>query len=38
MRLGDPPTTERIDALRERVPDVEFKLMDDVASEWRDAQ
>ncbi|TQQ81289.1 hypothetical protein EGH24_09195 [Halonotius terrestris] len=25
-RLGDPPTTDRLDALRRRVPDIEFKL------------
>lgn len=35
MRLGDPPTTERIDALRERVPGVEFKL--DPTQAWDDA-
>jgi L-alanine-DL-glutamate epimerase-like enolase superfamily enzyme len=35
MRLGDPPTTERIDALRERVSGVEFKL--DPTTAWDDA-
>ena len=35
MRLGDPPTTERVDALRERVPGVEFKL--DPTQAWDDA-
>jgi L-alanine-DL-glutamate epimerase-like enolase superfamily enzyme len=25
-RLGEPPTTDRLEALRERVPDLEFKL------------
>jgi hypothetical protein len=33
-RLGDPPTTDRLDALRERVPDIEFKL--DPTPEWDD--
>ena len=32
MRLGDPPTTERIDALCERAPGVEFKL--DPTTAW----
>ena len=34
MRLGDPPTTDRVDALRERVPGVEFKL--DPTTAWDD--
>lgn len=33
-RLGDPPTTDRLERLRERVPDVEFKL--DPTPEWDD--
>ncbi|WP_247729204.1 hypothetical protein [Halovivax limisalsi] len=33
-RLGDPPTTDRVDELLERVPDVEFKL--DPTDEWTD--
>jgi hypothetical protein len=31
-RLGDPPTTDRVDALRDRIPDLEFKL--DPTSDW----
>ncbi|SDR02411.1 enolase-like domain-containing protein [Natronobacterium texcoconense] len=31
-RLGDPPTTDRLERLRERVPDLEFKL--DPTPEW----
>ena len=31
-RLGDPPTTDRLEALRERVPDIAFKL--DPTPEW----
>jgi len=34
MRLGDPPTTERINTLRERVSGVEFKL--DPTQAWDD--
>jgi hypothetical protein len=34
-RLGDPPTTDRVDALTDRVPNLEFKL--DPTSEWDDA-
>ncbi|QLG63280.1 enolase-like domain-containing protein [Halorarum salinum] len=34
-RLGDPPTTDRVDALVERVPGIEFKL--DPTSDWPDA-
>ena len=34
MRLGDPPTTDRIDTLRERAPGVEFKL--DPTQAWDD--
>ncbi len=33
-RLGDPPTTERVDAISERLPGVGFKL--DPTSEWTD--
>ena len=33
-RLGDPPTLERIDELRDAVPDVELKL--DPTPEWTD--
>ncbi len=33
-RLGDPPTTDRVEALRERVPDLQFKL--DPTAEWTD--
>ncbi len=31
-RLGEPPTTDRVDAVLDRVPDAEFKL--DPTSEW----
>ncbi|MCU4750746.1 hypothetical protein OB919_01920 [Halobacteria archaeon AArc-curdl1] len=31
-RLGEPPTTERLEALRDAVPDLEFKL--DPTPEW----
>ncbi|WP_408957022.1 hypothetical protein [Natrinema sp. 74] len=31
-RLGDPPTTDRLEALRERVPDLELKL--DPTPDW----
>lgn len=31
-RLGDPPSTDRLERLRERVPDIEFKL--DPTPEW----
>jgi len=31
-RLGDPPTTDRLEELREQVPDIEFKL--DPTPEW----
>ncbi|QLG49410.1 hypothetical protein [Natrinema halophilum] len=31
-RLGEPPTTDRLEALRERVPDIAFKL--DPTPEW----
>ncbi|ELY93484.1 hypothetical protein C483_05953 [Natrialba hulunbeirensis JCM 10989] len=31
-RLGEPPTTERLESLREQVPDVEFKL--DPTTDW----
>ncbi|WP_290816860.1 hypothetical protein [Halovivax sp.] len=31
-RLGDPPTLDRVERLRERVPDIEFKL--DPTPEW----
>ncbi|MDJ1432419.1 hypothetical protein [Halostagnicola sp. A-GB9-2] len=34
-RLGDPPSTDRLEKLRERVPGVEFKL--DPTPEWDDA-
>lgn len=34
-RLGDPPTTDRLERLRGRVPDLEFKL--DPTPEWDDA-
>ncbi|MFC4248138.1 hypothetical protein ACFOZ7_14545 [Natribaculum luteum] len=34
-RLGDPPTSDRVDALHERVPDLELKL--DPTPEWDDA-
>ena len=33
-RLGEPPTTERLEGLRERVPDLEFKL--DPIPAWDD--
>ncbi|ELY53325.1 enolase-like domain-containing protein [Natronolimnohabitans innermongolicus] len=33
-RLGEPPTTDRLEALRDRVPGVEFKL--DPTPEWTD--
>jgi len=33
-RLGDPPTTDRIEAIRDAHPDVELKL--DPTSEWTD--
>ena len=33
-RLGDPPTTDRLEQLRERVPGLEFKL--DPIPEWDD--
>ncbi len=33
-RLGDPPTTDRVDAIRERVPDAAFKL--DPEPSWDD--
>ncbi|MCU4742924.1 hypothetical protein [Natronoglomus mannanivorans] len=33
-RLGDPPTTDRVDSLREQVPGLEFKL--DPTSDWDD--
>ncbi|MFC4357452.1 hypothetical protein ACFO0N_05745 [Halobium salinum] len=33
-RLGDPPTTDRVEAIRERVPDIEFKL--DPTPDWTD--
>ncbi|QSX00119.1 hypothetical protein [Haloterrigena alkaliphila] len=33
-RLGEPPTTDRLEALRERVPDLEFKL--DPIPAWDD--
>ncbi|MFC6723879.1 hypothetical protein ACFQE1_05705, partial [Halobium palmae] len=32
--LGDPPTTDRIEAIRERVPGIEFKL--DPTADWDD--
>ncbi|MDS0476559.1 hypothetical protein [Natrinema sp. 1APR25-10V2] len=31
-RLGEPPTTDRLEALRERIPDLAFKL--DPTTEW----
>jgi hypothetical protein len=31
-RLGDPPTTDRVEAIRERVPGIEFKL--DPTADW----
>ncbi|RQH03307.1 hypothetical protein [Natrarchaeobius oligotrophus] len=34
-RLGDPPTVERLERLRERVPDIGFKL--DPTPDWDDA-
>lgn len=34
-RLGEPPSTDRLEKLQERVPDVEFKL--DPTPEWDDA-
>ncbi|SDJ35720.1 enolase-like domain-containing protein [Natronorubrum texcoconense] len=33
-RLGEPPTTDRLEQLRDRVPDLEFKL--DPIPEWDD--
>ncbi|SFS45895.1 hypothetical protein [Halostagnicola kamekurae] len=33
-RLGEPPSTDRLETLRERVPDLEFKL--DPTPEWDD--
>jgi hypothetical protein len=33
-RLGDPPTTDRVDAISERGPEIEFKL--DPTSDWTD--
>ncbi|MEZ3114780.1 hypothetical protein RYH80_02450 [Halobaculum sp. MBLA0147] len=34
-RLGEPPTTDRVDTISDRVPGIEFKL--DPTSEWTDA-
>lgn len=33
-RLGEPPTVDRVEAIRERVPDIEFKL--DPTPDWDD--
>ncbi|ADD04792.1 uncharacterized protein Nmag_1210 [Natrialba magadii ATCC 43099] len=32
MRLGEPPTTDRLESLREQVPEIEFKL--DPTTDW----